>query len=48
MIKASSKSETKQNKTKKKTVWKGFADLSVVPSYLNKPTKTQNKTHVQT
>lgn len=46
MIKASSKSETKQNK--KKTVRKGFADLSVIPSHLNKPTKTQNKTHIQT
>lgn len=46
MIKASSKLETKQ--TKKKTVWKAFADLSVILSHLSKQKKTQNKTHIQT
>lgn len=45
MIKVSSKSETKQ--TKKKDSLEGFADLSVIPPHLNKPTKTQTKTHIQ-
>lgn len=33
MNKASAKSETNNNK---KTGWKGFVDLSVIPSHLNK------------